>query len=61
MVLRTLSESEQSARQAVLMDAARVEEEARKRAEAEARQREARAEAERREREAAEGAQARGR
>ncbi len=54
MVLRTLSESEQSARQAVLMDAARVEEEARKRAEAEARQREARAEAERREREAAE-------
>jgi translation initiation factor IF-2 len=54
MVLRTLSESEQNARQAVLMDAARVEEEARKRAEAEIRQREARAEAERREREAAE-------
>jgi translation initiation factor IF-2 len=54
MVLRTLSDSEQNARQAVLKDAARVEEEARRRAEAELRQREARADAERREREAAE-------
>ncbi len=54
MVLRTLSESEQSARQAVLMDAARVEEEARKHAEQDARQRDARQDAEQRERDAAE-------
>jgi translation initiation factor IF-2 len=54
MVLRTLSESEQNARQAVLMDAARVEEDARKRAEQEARQRDARQDAEQRERDAAE-------
>jgi translation initiation factor IF-2 len=54
MVLRTLSESEQNARQAVLMDAARVEEDARKNAEQDARQRDARQDAEQREREAAE-------
>jgi len=54
MVLRTLSESEQSARNAVLMDAARVEDEARKSAEADARQRSARTEAEQRDRDAAE-------
>ncbi|MCA3565065.1 MAG: translation initiation factor IF-2 [Methylocystis sp.] len=54
MVLRTLSESEQNARNAVLMDAARLEEEARKSAEADARQRAARTEAEQRERDAAE-------
>ena len=54
MVLRTLSESEQSARQAVLIDAARNEEGARKHAESESRQRETRADADRSEREAAE-------
>jgi len=54
VVLRTLSANEQSARQAVLLDVARGEDDARKQAEAEARQRETRAEAERREREAAE-------
>ncbi len=54
MVLRTLSENEQSARQAALQDASRREEELRKMAEEEARQRNARADAERREREAAE-------
>ncbi len=54
MVLRTLSESEQSARQAVLMDAARGEEDARKNAEQDARQRDARQDAEQRERDAAE-------
>jgi len=54
MVLRTLSQNEQTARQAVLTEAARVEEDARKRAEAESRQRETKAEAEAREREAAE-------
>ncbi len=54
MVLRTLSESEQNARQAVLMDAARVEEDARKIAEQDARQRDARQDVEQRERDAAE-------
>ncbi|MGL4241148.1 MAG: translation initiation factor IF-2 [Beijerinckiaceae bacterium] len=54
MVLRTLSENEQSARQAALQDASRREEELRKIAEEEARLRTARQDAERREREAAE-------
>jgi translation initiation factor IF-2 len=54
MVLRTLSESEQSARQAALQDASRREEEMRRIAEEDARLRASRADAERREREAAE-------
>jgi translation initiation factor IF-2 len=54
MVLRTLSDNEQSARQAALQDASRREEELRKMAEEDARQRNARQDAERREREAAE-------
>jgi translation initiation factor IF-2 len=54
MVLRTLSESEQTARQAVLQDAARREDGERKSAETETKQRDERADAERREREAAE-------
>jgi translation initiation factor IF-2 len=54
MVLRTLSDNEQSARQAALQDASRREEELRKIAEEEARVRTARSDAERREREAAE-------
>jgi translation initiation factor IF-2 len=54
MVLRTLSENEQSARQAALMDASRREGDDRKSSEDDSRQRAARAEAEQREREAAE-------
>jgi translation initiation factor IF-2 len=54
MVLRTLSESEQSARQAALVDASRREEETRRRAVEDEQGRAQRLEAERREREAAE-------
>jgi translation initiation factor IF-2 len=54
MVLRTLSDSEQNARQNALMDATKREEDARRRSEEEARQRDARQTAERAEREAAE-------
>jgi translation initiation factor IF-2 len=54
MVLRTLSDNEQSARQAALQDASRREDEQRKSAEDDSRQRNARQEAETREREAAE-------
>jgi translation initiation factor IF-2 len=54
MVLRTLSNSEQNARQAALLDASKGEDEARKSAEQDASQRMARAEVESREREAAE-------
>ncbi len=54
MVLRTLSENEQSARQAALQDAKNREEAMRRAAEEEARNRAARQEIERREREAAE-------
>ena len=54
MVLRTLSNSEQNARQAALMDASKGEDEARKSAEQDASQRSARVEVETRDREAAE-------
>jgi translation initiation factor IF-2 len=54
MVLRTLSNSEQNARQAALLDASKGEDEARKSAEQDASQRMARAEVDTREREAAE-------
>jgi translation initiation factor IF-2 len=54
MVLRTLSDNEQSARQAALQDASRREEEQRKVAEETSRQREVRLDSERKEREAAE-------
>ena len=54
LVLRTLSDSEQNARQAVLMDAGRRDAEERTRAEADAKQRAERNEVEQRERDAAE-------
>jgi translation initiation factor IF-2 len=54
MVLRTLSDSEQNARQNALLDATKREEDARRRSEDEARQRDARQNAEKAEREAAE-------
>jgi translation initiation factor IF-2 len=54
LVLRTLSNDEQSARQAALLEAKRKEEDIRRSAEEEARVRQARESAERREREAAE-------
>jgi translation initiation factor IF-2 len=54
MVLRTLSENEQSARQAALQDASRREDDQRKGAEDDARQRNTRLEAEARERDASE-------
>ncbi len=54
MVLRTLSDNEQTARQAALQDASRREEELRRMSEEDSKQRNARLDSERREREAAE-------